>query len=306
VRVQDMSGADVVTAGRPRSSVDVLEHDGLRFDVVDRGPRRGPVVLLLHGFPGGNDTWVELASYLGSAGYRTVALEQRGYSSGARPAGVDAYHLDHLAGDAVALVDALAGRPVHVIGHDWGALVGWHLAGHHPERVASLVALSTPHPAALAAAVPRSSQGLRSLYVVWFQLPVLAERMLLARRGALLRAGLGMSGLSAEWADRYTAAMLEPGRLTAALNWYRAAARAALQRRSTTPAIGVPTTFAWGSEDVSVATMAARLTANHVTAPYRSHAIDGSTHWLPELHAATVWPCIAEHLERHASSDSDG
>jgi pimeloyl-ACP methyl ester carboxylesterase len=279
--------------------IEVLEHDGLRFEVVDRGPPGGPVVVLLHGFPSGTDCWSELATLLASAGYRSVALEQRGYSHDARPKGVDSYRIDRLAGDASALIAGLGPAPVHVLGHDWGAVVGWHLAGHRRPGVASLVALSTPHPAALAGAVLRSSQGFRSLYAVGFQVPTLPEWTLLARHCGLLRASLRTSGLSASWVDRYTDAMLQPGRLTAALNWYRAAGRSAWRRRFAAPDVGLPTTFVFGSEDFSVTDTAVELCARHVSGPYRSHVLDGCTHWLPEQHVPTLWPFLLEHLERH-------
>jgi pimeloyl-ACP methyl ester carboxylesterase len=281
--------------------LDGFDHDGLHFEVRDRGPRRAPVVLLLHGFPGGADTWTEAAARLASGGFRCVSFDQRGYSPGARPAHVDAYRIDRLVGDARALLDHVGEEFVHVVGHDWGAIVAWHLAVADAGRVASLVAISTPHPGAFAEAWPRSTQAVRSLYALGFQLPVLPERMLLAGRGALMRAGLRASGLDAAWADRYTSAMLEPGRLTAALNWYRAAGRASISGYPAAPAdVTVPTTFVWGTRDVSLSPTAARLNARRVTGPYRSVELDECTHWLPEMHVEQLWPHVEEHLARYA------
>jgi pimeloyl-ACP methyl ester carboxylesterase len=277
-----------------------FDHDGLHFVVHDRGPRRAPVVLLLHGFPGDAGTWTEVAARLASDGFRCVSFDQRGYTPNARPADVDAYRSDRLIGDALALLDQIGEESVHVVGHDWGAIVAWQLAASDPERVASLLALSTPHPGAFAQALPRSTQALRSLYALGFQLPVLPERMLLAGRGAVMRAGLRASGLSAAWADRYTSSMLEPGRLTAALNWYRAAGRASLSGYPAPADVTVPTTFVWGRRDVSLSPTAAELNTGRVTGPYVSVELEECTHWLPEMHVEQLWPHVQEHLARYA------
>jgi pimeloyl-ACP methyl ester carboxylesterase len=257
------------------------------------------VVLLLHGFPGDAGTWSDVAARLASDGFRCVSFNQRGYSPNARPQEVDAYRVDRLVGDALALVDHLGEDSVHVVGHDWGAIVAWHLAASNATRLASLVAVSTPHPGAFAQALPRSTQALRSLYALGFQLPVLPERTLLAGRGALMRAGLRASGLSQAWADRYTSSMLEPGRLTAALNWYRAAGRASISGYPAPSDVTVPTTFVWGTRDVSLSPAAAKLNARHVTAPYESVELDGCTHWVPEMHVEALWPHVSDHLARH-------
>ena len=97
----------------------------LVFDVIDRGPADGPVVILLHGFPQTNASWAPVMDRLVAAGYRCVAPNLRGYSPGARPKGRRHYRASLLAGDVVALIDALGVDTVHLVGHDWGALVAW-------------------------------------------------------------------------------------------------------------------------------------------------------------------------------------
>src|SRR5262245_19601155 len=136
-----------MTGGRRISS---FERDGLVFDVHDRGPLEGDLVVLLHGFPQSARCWDVLAPLLNAAGYRTLALDQRGYSARARPRGRLAYRLPELTGDVLALI-AAAGpgdRKAHLVGHDWGAAVAWTLAATRPDAIATLTALSVPHPAA--------------------------------------------------------------------------------------------------------------------------------------------------------------
>lgn len=107
--------------------------DGLTFDVRDEGPLDGAGVVLLHGFPEDSSSWNRVAPLLHAHGLRTIAPDHRGYSPGARPSGVAAYHLDELVADVLALLDAV-GEPVHLVGHDWGGGVAWQVAGQHPER----------------------------------------------------------------------------------------------------------------------------------------------------------------------------
>lgn len=65
--------------------MDRFERDGLHFDVADSGPDSGEPVVLLHGFPQDSSSWAAVSQVLNQAGYRTLAPDQRGYSSGARP-----------------------------------------------------------------------------------------------------------------------------------------------------------------------------------------------------------------------------
>ncbi|HEX5496484.1 MAG TPA: alpha/beta fold hydrolase [Mycobacteriales bacterium] len=248
----------------------------LTFDVRTDGPVDGRPVLLLHGFPQTGRCWEPLAERLTATGLRTLAPDQRGYSPGARPAGVSAYRLDLLVGDAVGLLDALGLAAVDVVGHDWGAVVAWALAAGHPDRVRTLTAVSVPHPAAYAWALSNDAdQQVRSAYIRLFQTEDSAERVLLAEGGRRLRAMFG--DLDPTAVDGYLAAMSEPGALTAALCWYRA-----LPTAPVTGPVAVPTTYVWSSGDVAVGSVAARRCGRHVTGPYRLVELAGVSHWVPE------------------------
>src|SRR5262249_15043794 len=118
-----------------------IEARGLTFDVYEGGPADGDPVLLLHGFPQDHREFDLIRPRLHEAGLRTYAVDQRGYSPGARPADVKSYRITEPAADAVAVLDALGIESAHVIGHDWGAQVGWQLAGVHPDRVRTLTAI---------------------------------------------------------------------------------------------------------------------------------------------------------------------
>jgi pimeloyl-ACP methyl ester carboxylesterase len=268
--------------------MDSFERDGLRFDVRDCGPRSGEIVVLLHGFPQDASAWDGVAPRLHAAGLRTLAPDQRGYSPGARPLGRRAYVAAEWTADLIALLDAAGADRAHVVGHDWGGTVAWAAACRLPERIASLVAVSTPHPAALTRSFITSSQGLRSWYMAFFQLPVLPE--LLVRRS--LHRSLVGSGLPVDAADGYTARLAEPGALTAALNWYRGMPISML---SPIPDCTVPATYIWGRDDFALGRVAAETTARHVVGPYRFVELSAG-HWLPETRPREVAEVILDRV----------
>lgn len=249
---------------------------GFTFDVYAGGPADGRPVLLLHGFPQDHREFDLLTPRLHEAGLRTYALDQRGYSPGARPAPVPEYKLTEATADAVAVLDALGVDSAHVVGHDWGSQVGWLLASRHPERVKTLTAVSVPHPRALRLALRvRPSQRARFAYMAVFR-SAPAERLLLANNGAVLRAMMRPIG---DRAGLYAAAMREPGRLTGALNWYRALAGKDLAGAEV---VTVPTTYVWSDKDPVVGLTAALRTADWVSADYQLVALRGVGHWVPE------------------------
>jgi len=246
---------------------------GLTFDVYEGGPADGQPVLLLHGFPQDHREFDLILPRLHAAGLRTYCLDQRGYSPGARPTAVADYRLAEPTADAIAVLDELGIEKAHVVGHDWGAQVAWLLAAEHPDRVSTLTAISVPHPRGLGVALHNQpSQKARFAYMGVFRSRY-AERLLLAGNGTALRQLMRPIGARA---GQYADAMREPGRLTGALNWYRAL------RGSRVGKITVPTTYVWSDGDPVVGKPAALATATWVEADYRFVTLRGIGHWVPE------------------------
>lgn len=248
----------------------------LTFDVAVGGPQDGPAVLLLHGFPQSHRSFDAVVALLHAAGLRTVAPDQRGYSPGARPEGTGEYAVPHLVADAVGLLDALGIEQAHVVGHDWGAAVAWLLAAEAPERVASLTALSVPHPSAFGWAVANDpDQQERSRYMQLLRTEGVAEDALLADGSARLRAMY--APLPAATSAPYVDLLSDRTALTAALSWYRAVDLAA-----GAPPCPVPTTYIWSTADRAVGRAGAVRCGDHVTGEYRFVELDGVSHWIPE------------------------
>jgi pimeloyl-ACP methyl ester carboxylesterase len=287
-------------AGPPSSTPLTIAANGFEFDALEWGPPDGRPVLLLHGFPQAATAWAGVASRLASAGLRAVAVNQRGYSPGARPGDVSAYSLPDLESDVVAMIDVLGG-PVDLVGHDWGGAIGWGVAGRHPERVRTWTAVSTPHSRALyevlaaegsPGATPPAhgdpTQAQRFAYQAVFRLPGKAEAILLADDAAKLRALYG-GAVAPERVAADVAFFQQPGVLTLALNWYRGTPGAAL---TMPPTVTVPTTYVWGSADLAFGRAAAEATASTVDADYRFVPLEGVSHWVldqaPDVLAAEI------------------
>ena len=254
--------------------------DDLIFDVCDAGPPEGPVVVLLHGFPQRNDSWNAVIDRLTAQGYRCLAPNQRGYSPGARPSRRRDYRMSELVADLGALIDASGAQRVHLVGHDWGAAVAWAAAAEMPERLATVLPISVPHPAAFIKSFATSRQGLASWYMFVFQLPRIPEWLLMRRNGTMVAELLRRSGQTPPAAERDAQAMSEPGALTAAINWYRAIPLS--NPRANAQKISVPTMYVWSDQDTALLPKAAHDTARYVSGEYRFEILPGVSHWIPD------------------------
>lgn len=252
-------------------------HDGLEFDVLDQGPLDGPIVLLLHGFPERAASWSAVMNELNEAGFRTIAPDQRGYSPGARPKRRRDYRVGALVNDVVALIDEI-GAPVHVVGHDWGAMIAWVTAGRRPDLVSSLTAFSVPHPGSFMTALLTSRQILHSWYFAFFQLPVLPEKWM-TRPGQRAEKWYEKSGMNADDLERTRTDVVDYGALPFAVTWYRGLP-------FSNPGIGrlritVPTSMVWSDGDTFIGRSAIERAQQYVDARYTLTVLAGVTHWIP-------------------------
>jgi pimeloyl-ACP methyl ester carboxylesterase len=265
----------------------------LRFHALECGRHGDDLVLLLHGFPQPSSAWRPLLEELGRQGYHAVAPDQRGYSPGARPPGAVSYRLSELVDDALGMADALGARRFHLVGHDWGGIVGWAAAATAPSRLLSLSVVSTPHPRAYLGSLLRSPQILRSGYIALFNLPLVPELALGSAAGALLKRALVSTGLPDDLAASYVEELLRQQSLGPALNWYRAL----LRSRPLVGPFDVPTLYVWSDGDTALGGTAARATARQVRGPYRFEVMHGVSHWIPETAPDELGRMVLEHLE---------
>lgn len=264
----------------------------LTFTIHQNGPADGPAVVLLHGFPQNSTGWEAVSELLATAGIRSIALDQRGYSPGARPEGVSNYAVPELVSDVVGLLDALELPTAHVAGHDWGAMITWQLIAHHPDRFVSAVPISVPHPTAFAEALGTDpDQQQKSSYFKLFRTEGKAEEVLLGNDAATLRTMF--SGLEPSHIRAYVDQMTSPGALTAALSWYRAMN---LGAGGPFPEITNPVTFIWGSADTALGRVGAENTGSKVAGPYEFVELADVDHWVPERAPQAVADAIVKQV----------
>lgn len=234
----------------------------------------GQPVLLLHGFPDSLRLWEGVAPRIAAAGFQVIAPDLRGFGESDAPVGRREYAIDRLLGDLTGLLHTLqVPGPVHVIGHDWGAVLAWCLAMSRPDLVRSSVVISVGHPREYAlAGVEQKRKG---LYTIGWQFSGFAERWLTRHDFERLR----------HWLRQHPDAagcvrdLARPGRLTAGLNWYRANLLPAVFR--SWPPCRVPTLGIWGSADHCLAEDQMQRSSRRMDARWRYERIEGAGHWLP-------------------------
>ena len=245
-----------------------IETNGIRLHVVQAGPKSGIPVILLHGFPEFWYGWRKQIPALAGAGCRVIVPDQRGYNLSEKTKGIKAYGVYTLVEDIIGLIDALGYEKTNLVGHDWGAIVSWMLANKYPQRLHRLGIMNAPHPAVMKRFLQRDmEQFRRSWYVFFFQLPWIPEAGMRQSnwRNAVrsLRRTSKTNSFTDEDIAKYQEAWSQPGAMTAALNWYRAAVRhQPIVPKD--PRIKVPTLMMWGMKDFALSHRMARPSMDYV------------------------------------------
>lgn len=243
--------------------------NGIELDVVDTGPRDGPVLIFLHGFPDSHRTWRHQIAHL-SDRYRCIAPDQRGYRGSSKPKGAENYTPDKLIGDVFQLADALGVGPFTIVGHDWGGAIAWGVAimGQLNGRVTRAVVMNAPHPVIFPKLLYTNRQQRQaSQYFRVFRDPAsdaLVEQFGLG--GVLLKAfGEVPENPKMDPAER--AALMEDyanrDAAIAMLNWYRASPMEVLEMDAPyelpagwtppkLPKLSIPTLVVWAMEDTAL------------------------------------------------------
>ncbi|HUT53377.1 MAG TPA: alpha/beta fold hydrolase [bacterium] len=227
--------------------------NGIMMRVARAGS--GPAVVLLHGFPELWYSWRRVIPMLAPR-FSVFAPDLRGMGGSEVSRG--GYDTFNLARDVAEVIErAGQGAPVLLVGHDWGGVIGWHVAASYPSLVSGYVAAAGPHPA-------RYSQLLRtdrrqlfmSLYTLFFQVPLLPELALTLGRGAVMmrfmqRSMVRPGALAPEEALVYREAWSSFKNMRAGLNYYRAAARSMARSSHYYKGhkVRCPSLVVWGDSD---------------------------------------------------------
>lgn len=249
-----------------------VDNGGVTIHYATLG-RRGPLVVMLHGFPDFWYSWRDQMQALAPR-YRVAALDQRGYNLSDKPAGVEHYELGVLTSDVAAVIRDMGETRAIIVGHDWGGAVAWTFAMVRPEMTAGLVILNLPHPRGLLRELRESAaQRAASEYARVFQ-----------QEGA--EAGLVPASLAFWVADpraraRYVEAFERSDR-TAMLNYYRANYPREPYADLPLPPVRAPVLMIHGLDDPFLLPGALDGTWQWVSGPFTLFTIPGAGHFVQQ------------------------
>lgn len=280
-----------------------VQANGLRFHVATCGAG-DRLALCLHGFPECWYSWRHQLPRLAELGYRVWAPDLRGYGETDRPPRREDYAIERLLDDVAGLIDAAGARSTLLVAHDWGAVIAWYFAMRRTRPLDRLVIMNVPHPALMERAMRSPRQLLRSWYALFFQIPVLPERLMrIAGYRAVGDAFRNMAVDKRRFPDEvlqvYRDNAARPGALTAMLNYYRAlviGGGAARQRRLGYPTIDVPALMVWGERDAALGketTYGTDTYVRNLTLRY----LPNVSHWVQQEAPELVNAMLAAWLE---------
>ncbi len=274
--------------------IDYAEHqyihvNGAKYCYLVAG--KGPMVLLIHGYPDNAYSWEHQIRFLTQSGYRVVAPFTRGYAPTEAKKG-SYFDRATLAVDMVALIDQLnQGEPVYLIGQDWGAAISYGILGAFPEKISRAMLLAVPHPLEINRTLKKSPRHcIRSFHWFLFQLPWLPERLIRWSKGRFL------SFLWKLWSPNFSDvehvehiidSMLIGQSIEHTLSYYRAA----IQEKHRDPGlasvfsrlnnkINIPTKLLCGRQDMRKEMLPRAADCFTQSANYQWSLIDNAGHFL--------------------------
>lgn len=269
-----------------------VETNNIRLHCVMQG--EGDLVILLHGFPEFWYSWRYQIPAL-ARHFKVVVPDLRGYNDSDKPE--HGYDLDTLSADICGLIQNLGYLKAHIVGHDWGGTIAWHVAQTFPSLLNRLAVLNAPHPQRfMQEFVSNVDQLRRNWYVLAFQIPGLPEWLIRQNlrnfvkelfQGQAIRKG----AFSTRDTEIYRAALEKPGVLSSALKYYR---HLLLPQtwltgwlRSPKP-VTVPTLVLWGEEDFLFNQSMTTGIEHLVQAPLKMKFLPHCGHWVQQEVPQTV------------------
>lgn len=269
------------------------------FDCRTHGSKEGELIIFLHGFPETSYMWKELMSSFSEIGFYCVAPNLRGYSKGACPKGKKHYSLDKLVKDVFDISKFLNKSKFHLVGHDWGAAIGWKVVHDYQDAILSWTGISVPHLQAFGKAiVVDEEQRKMSQYIKNFQLTYLPE-MHIRKNDFKIFKKLWKNSESNE-IDNYLEVFRNPKQLTAALNYYRSNYKL-LKKAAKAQILGdinVPSLFIWGNEDPAIGSYSVNESHQYMKNDYQFLELDAG-HWLIQTNYYELKKAITIHIDRN-------
>ena len=279
-----------------------IKIENLVFDCRTDGDPKNELVIFLHGWPESSYMWKKLMSDFSKRGFYCVAPDLRGFSRDACPKGKKHYGIDQLAKDVINISKFLKKSKFHLVGHDWGAAIGWKVVHDYQDAIFSWTGISVPHLQAFGKAiVVDGEQRKMSQYIKNFQLPYLPEIQLRKNNFKVLKRLWKHS--EPNEIDAYLEIFTNPEQLTASLNYYRSNYKL-LKKAVKDQILGdihVPTLFIWGNKDLAIGTYSVSESHQYMKNEYEFIELD-SGHWLIQTNYQELKKAISKHIDRNKNS----
>ena len=219
----------------------------IKIHYLEQG--QGPLIILLHGFPEFSGIWNPYFAHL-SQEFQVVAPDMRGYNLSSQPEPISDYQIEILMTDIVNLVKALGHQRAFLVGHDWGGLLSWYLAAHHPETFSKVTIINAPHPKIYSNLYKTDEEQMtKAAYVGFLQSPE-AEQSLSENNFQKLRASVFNTSKHKRTAAEEQAYVDAWRRgLKGSINYYRAYIPRQEKLAAELPLITIPIQLLWGEND---------------------------------------------------------
>lgn len=263
--------------------IQVNQTNQVRLHYVTQG--EGDLVILLHGFP---EFWYSWRFQLPALArhFKVVVPDLRGYNDSEKTK--QGYDLKTLSQDILSLITSLGYERAHIVGHDCGGVIAWHLAQNFPQAIGKLVVLNAPPPDGLFREIwGQVDQFWRRWPLLACQVPGLAEYWL----------GSNLKGFIQDWFQRYSvrkaafsndtlqiyqSALEKAGSISAALQSYRHLLLPQAwwpQFRNQVQQIQSPTLVLWGADDPVLSRSLTESLEHLLTGPWRLKLLHDCGHW---------------------------
>lgn len=272
---------------------------GMSYAYLDKG--QGPLVLMIHGFPDDAATYDESLNRLAEAGYRAVAPFMRGYAP-TDLAPDDSYSVKAIAEDMLALMTALGEQEAYVVGHDWGASVAYTIANLAPERVKKLLTIAIPHPRAIKPSLKLLIRARHFLVFRFFRFALwYTRRNDFAYIDRIYKRWAPTWDIPAQQVEKIKAAYAQPGRLEAAIGFYRDFFKDQADKEKARLYAGktsVPTLVIAGEKDGAIILEHFEQMERYFTGPMRWELFEDAGHFphveKPERFWEELWKFLTE------------
>lgn len=269
-----------------------IEANNVRLHYVVQG--EGELVVLVHGFLEFWYSWRHQIPAL-ARHFKVVVPDLRGYNDSDKP--IDGYDLDTVSRDICELIHHLGYLKAHIVGHDWGGTIAWHLAQRFPQYLDRLAILNAAHPQRFRQELFSNLEQMGKSWPLFVaQIPNLSEWLVQQNLGGFVTnffqgQAVRKGAFSQQDTNLYRDALQKPGVIKAAMNYYRQFLSLpdwiGQWARGLEPIVN-PTLVLWGEEDALLCPSLNTNLEALVAGPLQIKHIPQCGHWIQQEAPLTV------------------